>query len=82
VLGFVLGACASSDAQARLLPGLKSRAPRSETARAEGLPTDAELEAGGARIGAIRFQTRGLFDVDRDDDNTALARKCHAEVRS
>jgi hypothetical protein len=64
----------SGTAHARFLPSLKARAPRAEVPRAPGLPTDAELEARGARIGAIHFNARNLFDIEGHDQGTALAR--------
>lgn len=72
-------------AQARLLPSVKARAPTSEPPRIAGLPTDAELEAGGARIGVVRFQTRDLFDTGSGDEDTALARvgnRLHPQTRT
>jgi len=61
-------------AQARVLPSLKARAPKPEAPRAAGLPTDAELEKAGARIGEIRFDARKLFDTAADDEDTSLSR--------
>jgi outer membrane protein assembly factor BamA len=57
----------------RVLPSLKSRAPHVEAPRAENLPSDAELERQGARIGVIRFDARRLFDVEASDQDTSLA---------
>lgn len=52
--------------------------------RMPGLPTDAELEAGGARIGIIHFDARKLFDVEAGDENTTLGRlgnRLHVQTR-
>ena len=71
-------------AQARVLPSLKARAPQAETARAPGLPSDAQLEAQGARIGVIHINSRDLFDVEREDEDTALSRlgnRLHIQTR-
>ncbi|HET9474206.1 MAG TPA: hypothetical protein VFO82_09950, partial [Steroidobacteraceae bacterium] len=38
------------------------------------MPSDVELEARGARIGAIQFNSLDLFDVEGDDENSALSR--------
>src|SRR3954462_7998771 len=61
-------------ARARLLPHAAARMPAAEVPRAAGLPTDAELERLGARIGEIRFDERPLFDVEHHDENTSLSR--------
>jgi outer membrane protein assembly factor BamA len=67
--------CAAQAALARrVLPSLKSRAPRAEEQRLVGLPSDAELERLGARIGEIRFDARKLFDAEAADDDTSLSR--------
>lgn len=74
----------ASGAHARLFPSLNARASQSEESRAEGLPSDAELEAQGARIGAIHFKTRELFDAASGDENTALGRignRLHIQTR-
>jgi outer membrane protein assembly factor BamA len=75
-LGAVLTClCLAPAAQARrVLPSLKSRAPRVEEPRPSGLPSDAELVRLGARIGEIRFDARKLFDAEAADDDTSLAR--------
>ena len=67
--------CAAQAAQARrVLPSLKSRAPTIEQQRPKDLPSDAELERLGARIGEIRFDARKLFDAEAADDDTSLSR--------
>jgi outer membrane protein assembly factor BamA len=58
---------------ARLLPSASARAPGAEPVRAEGLPSDSELERAAARIGAIRIDDRPLFDP-RHDESTSLSR--------
>lgn len=72
------------DAQARVLPSVKARAPQAELPRAPGVPSDAELEAQNVRIGVIHFNSRDLFDVEGDDENTALSRlgnRLHIQTR-
>jgi hypothetical protein len=67
-----------------VLPSLKSRAPNVEAPRPENLPSDAELERRGARIGAIRFDARRLFDVEASDEDTSLshvANRLHVTTR-
>jgi outer membrane translocation and assembly module TamA len=67
--------CAAQTAQARrVLPSLKSRAPKIEAPRDASLPSDAELVKLGARIGDIRFDARKLFDAEAADEDTSLAR--------
>jgi len=71
-------------AEARVLPSLHSRAVSLTQPRPAGLPTDAELEAQGARIGEIRFDRRNLFDIGRTDANTSLfrlANRLHIQTR-
>ncbi|MEO8016709.1 MAG: hypothetical protein ABI769_02765 [Pseudomonadota bacterium] len=71
-------------AQARILPSVHARAPKPETQRAANLPTDAELEAAGAHIGAILFDARQLFDAEAQDEDTALGRlanRLHIQTR-
>jgi hypothetical protein len=61
-------------AEARVLPSVKARAPKLEAPRATGLPSDAELQQQGARIGEIRFDARELFDAEAADEDTSLSR--------
>jgi hemolysin activation/secretion protein len=82
VLVVALGAGAV--ARASILPSFNARTPRAEATRAPGLPTDAELEARGARIGSIQFNSLDLFDVQGQDENTSLARlgnRLHIQTR-
>jgi len=75
---------AATGAQARVLPSLNARAAQAETPRPPGVPSDAELEAQNARIGVIHFNSRDLFDVDGNDENTALTRlgnRLHIQTR-
>jgi hypothetical protein len=83
-LGFALGLGSAPGAQARILPSVKARAPEPEAPHVPGLPTDAELEAQGARIGSIHFDSHDLFDVDGEDENTSLSRlgnRLHIQTR-
>ncbi len=57
-----------------MLPSLKARAPKPEQQRPAGLPSDAELERAGARVGEIRFDARQLFDTQAADEDTGLSR--------
>jgi hypothetical protein len=84
-LGTALALGVSPSADARLLPSLKARATPPESARVPGLPSDIELEAQGARIGAIRFKALELFDADAGDENTTLSRlgnRLHVQTRT
>ncbi|MEO8313169.1 MAG: hypothetical protein ABI645_00100 [Pseudomonadota bacterium] len=52
--------------------------------RPNGFPSDATLEALGARIGEVYLDKRPLFDVEGDDANTSLfrlANRLHIETR-
>jgi outer membrane protein assembly factor BamA len=74
LLGIALAATGAMPAAARVLPSFNARAPRPEEPRPPNVPSDAELERLGARIGTIHFNGRQLFDLERQDENTALAR--------
>ena len=80
-----LGLVAAPNTQARILPSLKARASSPELPRAQRLLADAELESQGARIGVIRFNSHDLFDVEGNDENTALSRlgnRLHVQTRT
>jgi outer membrane protein assembly factor BamA len=71
-------------AQGRILPRIDSRAPKVEEARAPGVPSDAELQAAGARIGEVRIVLQDIFDTENPEENTAigrLANELHIETR-
>ncbi len=74
LLGISLAAAGAMPATARVLPSFNARTPRPEEPRPPGVPSDAELERLGARIGAIHLNGRQLFDLERQDENTTLAR--------
>ncbi len=85
ILGLILVTCSVSQvADARLLPSVEARTPPPPPPRPPGLPSDAELESAGARIGEIRFVALQLFDVAHDDENTTLSRlgnRLHIQTR-
>jgi outer membrane translocation and assembly module TamA len=90
VVGFALWSAALlclfalQTAQARILPSAKARAPKPAAQRASDLPSDAELESAGARIGEIRFDARQLFDAEAEDEDTTLTRlanRLHVQTR-
>ena len=60
--------------QARVLPSVDARTTPPEPPRPPGLPSDAELEKSGARIGEIRLNARQLFDTEHEDEDTSMAR--------
>ncbi len=74
MLGIAMAAAGAMPAAARVLPSFNARAPRHEESRPPDVPSDAELERLGARIGAIHLNGRHLFDLEHQDENTALAR--------
>ena len=86
ILGFALASPLGAQvAFAGILPSLKSRAPAQQAARAVGIPTDADLENSGARIGEIRFDSRNLFDAAASDESTSLTRlanRLHVQTRA
>ena len=55
-------------------PAPSARTTLPESQRVAGLPSDAELERSGARIGYVHLNARPLFDVENHDENTALSR--------
>src|SRR6185436_17774759 len=60
--------------EARVWPSVDARTPPPEPPRRPGLPSDAELEKSGARIGEIRLNARQLFDTEHEDEDTSMAR--------
>lgn len=83
ILALILGAPTAT--WARILPSVNARTAPEEVTRAPGVPPDDELEAQGARIGEIRFQSRALFDASAGDENTALGRignRLHVQTRT
>ena len=87
VFALAVTACAlvAQGAGARILPRVESRIAALEVPREAGLPSDAQLEALGARIGEIRFNARDLFDTSATDEDTALTRlanRLHSQTRT
>jgi hemolysin activation/secretion protein len=71
-------------ANAAVLPSITARADDEDTDRPPGVPSDADLVAASARIGAVRIVIRDLFDTSRPDENTALfrlANRLHIDTR-
>lgn len=67
-----------------LLPSIRSREKPTVPPRAADLPSDDELEAAGAVIGEIRFDTRNIFDVDKPEEDAllfGLANRLHIRTR-
>jgi outer membrane protein assembly factor BamA len=78
------GSCLA-DAENAVLPSVRSRAPKHVEPRPANVPTDEQLTASGARIGAVIINSRPLFDTSGPDENTALfrlANKLHIQTRS
>lgn len=63
---------------ARLVALLFSGAAALTSAQAQALPTFAELEAAGARIGEIRVAPRNIFDTRNPDEDKPLFRLANA----
>ena len=83
-LGCLLCGASSLPAAARVLPSFDAHTPKPEPQRPPGLPSDTDLENSQARIGAILFNERRLFDVEHHDENTSLSRvanKLHIPTR-
>jgi hypothetical protein len=57
-----------------VLPSLSTRTEREQTARAEGVPTDADLRANGALIGRVTIMPRPIFDTTVPAEDTRLFR--------
>lgn len=69
---------------AAILPSVTSRTAQIARERPPGVPSDAELEAAGARVGKIRIIVRDLFDTSLPDENTSLfrlANRLHIQTR-
>ena len=74
----------SLTATAGILPSATSRQDYVRRERPPGIPSDAELQAAGARIGQIRIESRDLFDTSNPEENTSLFRlatRLHVETR-
>ncbi len=65
---------ASALADGALLPSVQSRTDKVIYERPPGVPSDAELETSGARIGEVRIDTRAMFDTGNSKENTSLFR--------
>jgi Omp85 superfamily domain len=81
LLVWVPGAARS---QTPILPSVKARTPRHVEPRPAGVPSDEQLTAAGARVGAIIINSRALFDTSGADENTALfrlANRLHIQTR-
>ncbi len=74
LLGVALAAASAMPAAARVLPSVNARTPPRDEPRPPGVPSDAELERLGARIGTIHLDGRQLFDLERQDQDSTLAR--------
>src|SRR4051812_282373 len=48
-----------------ILPSVRARTTDSALVRPESVPSDAELEAAGARIGTISVDPRNIFDTTK-----------------
>jgi hypothetical protein len=57
-----------------ILPSVRSRASETQLVRPDTVPSDAELEAAGARIGNVAVDPRNIFDTSQPSENTALFR--------
>ena len=81
----LLAAAAVPDSRADgLLPSLRSRASPLEQARPAGVPSDAELEAANATIGAILIDPQDIFDAAEADEEARAfraANRLHARTR-
>src|SRR5690348_13025873 len=86
LMGFLVtfAANATESASPPLLPSAKSRSTNIDETRPPGVPSDAELEASGARIGEIRFKALELFDIggrDADSKLFRLGNRLHIRTR-
>jgi hypothetical protein len=74
VAGSLHAPARADEAAGGLLPSVSARASRVSTERPPGVPSDAALQAAGARIGQIRVDPREIFDTRLPEENTALFR--------
>jgi outer membrane protein assembly factor BamA len=70
----VLISTAAAGESPHLLPGMSARAQEWSSERSAMIPDDATLEAQGARIGHVRFNTLELFDIGGRDEDSLLFR--------
>ncbi len=73
ICAIVLLACEGAWA-AGILPSIRSRTSEVRLVRPAEVPSDAELEAAGARIGRVIIDARNIFDTSKPTENTALFR--------
>jgi hypothetical protein len=74
----------SAPASGAVLPSMNARASDQEITRPEWIPSDAELERSGARVGEILINPQDVFDAtDSGDDATLfhLVNRLHITTR-
>ena len=84
ILLLILSCAAAAADHAPILPSVSSRSYQADDQRPAGIPDDATLEAGGARIGQVIFRNLDLFDVGGHDQDSVLFRlgnRLHIKTR-
>ena len=84
LLSVVWAASGLADPAGTVLPSINSRTDRFALSRPPDVPSDAELELAGARIGEMRVETQNIFDTSIPEEDTALFRlgnRLHIETR-
>jgi hypothetical protein len=67
-------AAGAASARRDILPSVRSRTTNMQLVRPPEVPSDADLEQAGARIGKVLIDPRNIFDTSRPEENTALFR--------
>src|SRR6185312_11698561 len=57
-----------------ILPSVRSRTHHMRAERPDSVPSDATLEAAGARIGKVIVDARNIFDTNTEQEDTVLFR--------
>ena len=80
LVGIALALSVAAPASAQEIPPEEKSRPPSEAASPEtkGIPSFAELETAGARIGKIHVVTRNIFDTEDPHESNALYRAANA----
>lgn len=67
-------ASGTASAGGDILPSVRSRTTDNGIARPEYIPSDAELEEAGARVGNVLIEPRNIFDTSHPDEDKTLFR--------
>ena len=81
---FITLAAAAHVCAGEILPSITSRTHHLKAERPQGVPSDAALEAAGARIGKVIVEPQNIFDTTNSQEDTVLfrlANRLHIRTR-